>query len=93
MSNLTTIGLYSEERFPGSRYRCDWRGCRASPAEARRLHDLLTMAVAAIAAFSSGALHHLVGWQTVTLAVIPMIVCVVAATLWLRATPTPAPAE
>ena len=62
-------------------------------ARAQGLHDLLTMGVAAVAAFSSGALHHLVGWQTVNLAVIPMIVCVVAATLWLRATPTPAPAE
>ncbi len=62
-------------------------------ARAQGMHDLLTMGVAAVAAFSSGALHHLVGWQTVNVAVIPLIVCVLAANLWLRYSPTPAAAE
>lgn len=53
-------------------------------AKAQGLHDLLTMAIAAVAAFGSGALHHLAGWQAVNFFVIPMIVCVVAANLWLR---------
>jgi MFS family permease len=62
-------------------------------ARAQGAHDLLTMGVAAIAAFSSGALHHLVGWQVVNSAVIPLIVCVLAAILWLRYSPTPVAAE
>ncbi len=62
-------------------------------ARAQGLHDLLSMAVAALAAFGSGALHHLVGWQMVNIAIIPMIVAVVAANLWLRRAPEPAAAE
>ena len=62
-------------------------------ARAQGVHDLLTMGVAAIAAFSSGALHHLVGWQYVNIAVIPLIICVLAANLWFRYTPTPLATE
>lgn len=62
-------------------------------ARAQGLHDLMTMAVAAVAAFGSGALHHLVGWQIVNIAVIPLIVCVIAANLWLRYAPAPVAAE
>ncbi len=62
-------------------------------ARAQGVHDLLTMAVAAVASFSSGALHHLVGWQIVNFTVIPLIVCVLAANLWLRFSPTPVAAE
>ena len=62
-------------------------------ARAQGVHDLLTMGVAAIAAFSSGALHHLVGWQFVNIAVIPLIICVLAANLWFRYTPTPLATE
>ena len=46
-----------------------------------------------VAAFGSGALHHLVGWQIVNLAVIPLILCVMAANLWLRYSPTPVAVE
>ena len=59
-------------------------------AHAQGAHDLLTMGVAAVAAFGSGALHHLVGWQVVNFTVIPMIVCVLAAILWLRRAPAAA---
>ena len=62
-------------------------------ARAQGVHDLLTMGVAAIAAFSSGALHHLVGWQYVNIAVIPLIICVLAVNLWFRYTPTPLATE
>ena len=62
-------------------------------ARAQGVHDLLTMGVAAIAAFSSGALHHLVGWQYVNIAVIPLIICVLAANFWFRYTPTPLATE
>ena len=62
-------------------------------ARAQGVHDLLTMGVAAIAAFGSGALHYLVGWQFVNIAVIPLIVCVLVANLWIRYTPTPVATE
>ncbi len=62
-------------------------------AHAQGFHDLLTMAVAALAAFGSGALHHLVGWRMVNIAVIPLILTVVAANLWLRRALAPAAAE
>jgi MFS family permease len=62
-------------------------------ARAQGVHDLLTMGVAAIAAFGSGALHYLVGWQIVNIAVIPLIICVLVANLWFRYTPTPVATE
>jgi MFS family permease len=62
-------------------------------ARAQGLHDQLTMGVAAVAAFGSGALHHLVGWEIVNITVIPLILFVVAANLWLRAMPATAAAE
>jgi MFS family permease len=62
-------------------------------ARAQGLHDQLTMAVAAIASFSSGALHHMVGWQYVNIAVIPMILSVLLANAWLRRAPEPATAQ
>ncbi len=62
-------------------------------ARAQGLHDLMAMAIAAIAAFGSGALHYLVGWQVVNFTVLPLIVCVLAAIAWLRRAPEPATTE
>ena len=65
----------------------------AERARAQGLNDMLVFAVAALASFASGALHHLIGWQMVNLAVIPLVLLVLAANLWLRVQPAPAAAE
>ena len=53
-------------------------------AKAQALNDFIVFGTVTITSFSSGAVQHALGWQTVNLAVIPFLVLVTAANLWLR---------
>jgi MFS family permease len=66
---------------------------QAERAKVQGLNDLLVFGTAALAAFGSGALHQLLGWQTVNLAVAPLILLVMMANFWLRRMPAPQPAQ
>ena len=55
-------------------------------AKAQALNDFIVFGTVTITSFSSGAVHHALGWQTTNMAVIPFLVLVGMANLWLRST-------
>ena len=57
-----------------------------SPAEGSRaqaLNDFVVFTSAACSSFGAGALLHLLGWQLVNLAVVPLVLLTIAAHFWL----------
>ena len=55
-------------------------------AKAQALNDFIVFGTVTITSFSSGAVQHALGWQTVNIAAIPFLVLVGIANLWLRST-------
>ena len=53
-------------------------------AKAQALNDFIVFGTVTITSFSSGAVQHALGWQTINMAVIPFLVLVGIANLWLR---------
>ncbi|MBW2411936.1 MAG: MFS transporter, partial [Deltaproteobacteria bacterium] len=53
-------------------------------ARAQALNDFMVFGTVSVTSFSSGAIQHALGWQTINLAVIPFLALVLAANLWLR---------
>jgi MFS family permease len=66
---------------------------QAERAKVQGLNDLLVYGTAALASFGSGAMHHFLGWQTVNMAVAPLVLIVLASNFWLRQIPAQQPAE
>ncbi len=56
-------------------------------AKAQALNDFIVFGTVTIISFSSGAVQHALGWQIINIAVIPFLVLVVIANLWLRSKP------
>jgi len=55
-------------------------------AKAQALNDFIVFGTVTITSFSSGAVQNALGWQTINMAVIPFLVLVGIANLWLRST-------
>jgi MFS family permease len=53
-------------------------------AKAQALNDFIVFGTVTITSFSSGAVQHALGWQTINMAVIPFLVLVGITNLWLR---------
>lgn len=53
-------------------------------AKVQAMNDFLVFGTNAVASFSSGMVHHTLGWQAVNYAVAPPLLVVFAAALWLR---------
>ncbi len=53
-------------------------------AKAQALNDFIVFGTVTLTSFSSGAVQHALGWETVNMAVIPFLVFVVIANIWLR---------
>jgi MFS family permease len=56
-------------------------------AKAQALNDFLVFGTVTLTSFSSGAVQHALGWQIINIAVIPFLVLVGIANLWLRSKP------
>ena len=56
-------------------------------AKAQALNDFLVFGTVTLTSFSSGAVQHSMGWQSINMAVVPFLVLVVIANLWLRRKP------
>lgn len=56
----------------------------AEKAKAQALNDFAVFTVITLSSLSAGALQHYFGWRTVNLGVVPLIVVILAAVLWLR---------
>ncbi len=61
-------------------------------AKVQGLGDFLVFTSSTIAAFSSGALNHAVGWQALNFGVVPLVAIVTGALLWYRLRRQPASA-
>ena len=55
-------------------------------AKAQALNDFIVFGTVTMTSFSSGAVQHALGWQTINMAVIPFLLLVGLANLWLRST-------
>ncbi len=53
-------------------------------SKAQALNDFMVFGTVTVTSFSSGAVQHALGWQTVNLAVVPFLVLIFFANLWLR---------
>jgi MFS family permease len=53
-------------------------------AKAQALNDFLVFGTVTLTSFSSGAVQHALGWETVNMAVIPFLVIMIIANIWLR---------
>jgi MFS family permease len=53
-------------------------------AKVQAINDLLIFATAALASLCSGILHHLIGWQAVSLSMIVPLLVTLGAILWLK---------
>lgn len=56
----------------------------AEKAKVQAFNDLLIFGTAALASFSSGVLHYLIGWQAVSLSMILPVAITMTAILWLK---------
>jgi len=56
-------------------------------AKAQALNDFLVFGTVTLTSFSSGAVQQTLGWQSINMAVIPFLVLVAIANLWLRRKP------
>ena len=56
-------------------------------AKAQALNDFIVFGTVTITSFSSGAIQHALGWQTINIAVIPFLIIVGLSNLWLRGRP------
>jgi len=61
-------------------------------AKVQGLGDFLVFSSSTVAAFSSGALNHAYGWQTLNLSVLPLVAIVATALLWYHFRRSPAAA-
>ena len=60
-------------------------------AKAQGLNDFLVFTTITVASLSAGALQHYFGWQAVNVGVVPLIVLIAAAIIWLKAQRRSAP--
>ena len=56
-------------------------------SKAQALNDFLVFGTVSVTSFSSGAIQHALGWQTINMGVIPFLVIVLIANIWLRRKP------
>ncbi|MBW2479878.1 MAG: MFS transporter [Deltaproteobacteria bacterium] len=56
----------------------------AEKAKAQALNDFIVFGTVTLTSLSSGAVQNLLGWQTINLAVIPFLVFICLANIWLR---------
>ncbi len=62
-------------------------------AKIQGFNDFLVFGTVAAASFSSGALHHALGWQVINLGIILPVVVAASAAFWLLLQRSPVPAE
>lgn len=59
-------------------------------AKVQGVNDLLVFATVTLSAVSAGALHHTLGWETVNVGVVPLLLLCFAAVAWLQIKHAPA---
>jgi MFS family permease len=83
-SALVLLGLGWNFLFVGATTLLTETYAPAEKARAQALNDFIVFGAVTLTSFSSGAVQHTLGWQTINVAVIPFLMLVGLANLWLR---------
>ncbi len=81
---LTLLGVGWNFLFVGGTTLLTETYAEAEKAKAQALNDFLVFTVITASSLSAGALQYHLGWRAVNLGVVPLIVVVLVAILWLK---------
>jgi len=93
---LTLLGIGWNFLFVGGTTLLTETYADSEKAKAQALNDFVVFTVITAASLSAGALQYQFGWRAVNLGVVPIIIVILAALLWLRKmrkTPPPVAVE
>jgi predicted MFS family arabinose efflux permease len=82
--SLVLLGVGWNFLFVGATTLLTRTHTEAEKAKTQALNDFLIFSTVAMASLSAGALQESLGWQAVNLGVLPMVVVILGALLWLR---------
>ena len=83
-SSLIFLGVGWNFVFVGATTQLTETYTLAEKAKAQALNDFIVFGTVTLTSLSSGAVQNLLGWQTINIAVIPFLVIIFLANLWLR---------
>ncbi|MBI3546464.1 MAG: MFS transporter [Gammaproteobacteria bacterium] len=83
---LTLLGIGWNFLFVGATTLLTETYSVEEKAKVQALNDFLVFTCVTAASFSAGALQHLFGWRGVNLGVMPLIVIILVAVVWLKQT-------
>ncbi len=86
-SSLIFLGLGWNFLFVGATTQLTGTYSNNEKAKAQALNDFIVFSTVTLTSFSSGAVQNILGWKTINMAVIPFLVLIVFANLWLRGRP------
>jgi MFS family permease len=86
-SSLIFLGLGWNFLFVGATTLLTETYSLNEKAKAQALNDFIVFGTVTLTSFSSGAVQNVLGWKTINMAVIPFLVLIVFANLWLRTKP------
>ena len=81
---LTLLGVGWNFLFIGGTTLLTETYTESEKAKAQALNDFLVFTVITAASLSAGALQYHLGWRAVNLGVVPLIIVILAAILWLK---------
>ena len=81
---LTLLGVGWNFLFIGGTTLLTETYAEAEKAKAQALNDFVVFTVITIASLSAGALQYQLGWRAVNLGVVPIIIVILGALLWLK---------
>ena len=82
--SLIFLGVGWNFVFVGATTRLTETYAPAEKAKAQALNDFIVFGTVTLTSLSSGAVQNLLGWQTINMAVIPFLIIIFLANLWLR---------
>ena len=85
-AGLTLLGIGWNFLFVGATTLLTETYAVEEKAKVQALNDFLVFTCVTAASFSAGALQHLFGWRGVNLGVMPLIIIILVAVVWLKQT-------
>ena len=83
-SSLIFLGVGWNFVFVGATTQLTETYTPAEKAKAQALNDFIVFGTVTLTSLSSGAVQNLLGWQTINMAVLPFLLIIFLANLWLR---------
>ena len=83
-SSLIFLGLGWNFMFVGATTLLTETYFLNEKAKAQALNDFIVFGTVTLTSLSSGAVQNILGWKTINMAVIPFLILIVFANLWLR---------